>query len=46
MSADLIELFQLGVLILANRMVMAPMTRNFVDENGIVPPGWLGRCFL
>ena len=38
MSADLFEPFQLGDLTLANRMVMAPMTRNRADENGLVPP--------
>ncbi len=38
MSVDLFEPFQLGDLILANRMVMAPMTRNRADANGAVPP--------
>lgn len=38
MSADLFEPFQLGDLTLTNRMVMAPMTRNRADVNGIVPP--------
>lgn len=38
MPADLFEPFQLGDLTLANRMVMAPMTRNRADENGVVPP--------
>ncbi len=38
MSVDLFEPFQLGDLTLANRMVMAPMTRNRADENGVVPP--------
>ncbi len=38
MSADLFEPFQLGGLTLANRMVMAPMTRNRADQNGIVSP--------
>lgn len=37
MSADLFEPFQLGDLALANRMVMAPMTRNRAGEHGIVP---------
>ncbi|MHB1605775.1 MAG: alkene reductase [Leptospirales bacterium] len=37
MSADLFEPFQLGGLTLANRMVMAPMTRNRADGNGVVP---------
>lgn len=36
MSTDLFEPFQLGDLTLANRMVMAPMTRNRADQNGIV----------
>jgi len=40
MSADLFEQFQLGDLTLANRMVMAPLTRNRADENGVVPPRW------
>lgn len=30
--------FQLGDLTLPNRMIMAPMTRNRADKNGIVPP--------
>ena len=38
MSADLFEPFQLGDLALANRMIMAPMTRNRADENGVVQP--------
>ncbi|MHB8348702.1 MAG: alkene reductase [Acidiferrobacterales bacterium] len=38
MSAELFEPIQLGGLTLANRMVMAPMTRNRADENGVVPP--------
>lgn len=38
MTIDLFEPFQLGDLTLANRMVMAPMTRNRAAENGIVPP--------
>lgn len=38
MSADLFGPFQLGDLTLANRMVMAPMTRNRADEKGIVSP--------
>ncbi len=36
MSADLFELFQLGELTLTNRMVMAPMTRNRANEQGLV----------
>lgn len=36
MSRDLFEPFKLGDLMLSNRMVMAPMTRNRADENGIV----------
>lgn len=38
MSADLFEPFQLGDLTLANRMVMAPMTRNRADEFNAVKP--------
>ncbi len=38
MPADLFEPFQLGDLTLANRIVMAPMTRNRADENGVVTP--------
>ncbi len=38
MTADLFEPFRLGDLRLANRMVMAPMTRNRAGENGAVPP--------
>ena len=38
MPADLFEPFQFGDLRLANRMVMAPLTRNRADENGVVPP--------
>lgn len=38
MSANLFEPWQLGDLTLANRMIMAPMTRNQADENGVVPP--------
>jgi N-ethylmaleimide reductase len=38
MSTDLFEPYELGDLKLANRMVMAPMTRNRADENGLVPP--------
>jgi len=34
---DLFAPFALGDLILANRMVMAPMTRNRADENGVSP---------
>jgi N-ethylmaleimide reductase len=37
MSADLFEPFQLGDLTLANRIVMAPMTRNRADADGVVP---------
>jgi len=36
--ADLFDSFQLGNLTLANRMVMAPMTRNRADENGAPTP--------
>jgi N-ethylmaleimide reductase len=38
MPTDLFEPFQLGDLTLANRMVMAPMTRNRAGENGTAPP--------
>ena len=38
MPADLFDPFQLADLTLANRMVMAPMTRNRADENGVVAP--------
>jgi len=38
MSADLFAPFQLGDLTLANRIVLAPMTRNRADANGAVPP--------
>lgn len=38
MSADLFEPFQLGDLMLANRMVLAPMTRNRANEYGGVQP--------
>lgn len=38
MAVDLFEPFQLGDLILANRMIMAPMTRNRADNNGVVTP--------
>ncbi|MCP2317124.1 N-ethylmaleimide reductase [Nocardia amikacinitolerans] len=37
MSADLFGPFRLGELTLANRMVMAPMTRNRADADGVVP---------
>jgi N-ethylmaleimide reductase len=38
MPADLFAPFQLGDLTLANRMVMAPMTRNRADKNGVATP--------
>lgn len=38
MSADLFEQFKLGDLTLANRAVMAPMTRNRADREGVPPP--------
>lgn len=38
MSFTLFEQFQLGDLTLANRMVMAPMTRNRADIDGVVSP--------
>lgn len=36
-AADLFDPFQLGDLTLANRMVMAPMTRNRADKDGVAP---------
>lgn len=38
MPADLFEPFQLHDLTLANRMVLAPMTRNRANEHGLVLP--------
>jgi N-ethylmaleimide reductase len=38
MSEHIFNHYQLGDLTLANRMVMAPMTRNRALENGVVPP--------
>jgi N-ethylmaleimide reductase len=38
MSGDLFTPFQLGDLMLANRVVMAPMTRNRADEAGVATP--------
>ncbi|MFJ3933732.1 alkene reductase [Streptomyces sp. NPDC090029] len=38
MPLDLFAPFNLGGLTLANRMVMAPMTRNRADADGCVPP--------
>lgn len=38
MDSNIFEPFQLGDLKLANRMVMAPMTRNRADRNGLIPP--------
>lgn len=38
MTAKLFDSFQLGDLMLANRMVMAPMTRNRADANGVATP--------
>lgn len=38
MTDHLLSPFQLGNLTLPNRMVMAPMTRNRADENGIPRP--------
>jgi N-ethylmaleimide reductase len=38
MAVDLFAQFQLGGLILTNRLVMAPMTRNRADESGVAPP--------
>jgi N-ethylmaleimide reductase len=37
MSASLFQPVRLGDLALANRIVMAPMTRNRADEHGVVP---------
>lgn len=37
MPADLFDPFSMGDLTLANRLVMAPMTRNRAAENGVVP---------
>lgn len=38
MNTNLFDSFQLGDLTLSNRMVMAPMTRNRADENGVATP--------
>lgn len=38
MPADLFDTVQLGDLTLANRMVMAPMTRNRADRDGVPTP--------
>jgi N-ethylmaleimide reductase len=38
MPEDLFAPFQFGDLTLANRMVMAPMTRNRANKNGVAPP--------
>ena len=38
MPADLFQPFQLGGLTLANRVVMAPMTRNRADAAGVATP--------
>ena len=38
MSADLFAPFTLGDLMLANRLVMAPMTRNRADVKGVASP--------
>ena len=38
MPANLFAPFQLGDLTLANRMVMAPMTRNRADKDGVATP--------
>lgn len=38
MNTNLFDSFQLGDLKLENRMVMAPMTRNRADANGIATP--------
>jgi N-ethylmaleimide reductase len=38
MPSDLFDPFQLGDLALANRMVMAPLTRNRADRHGVALP--------
>jgi N-ethylmaleimide reductase len=38
MPVDLFAPYQLGDLTVANRFVMAPLTRNRAAENGVVPP--------
>ena len=38
MTDDLFKSYQLGDLTMPNRMVMAPMTRNRADENGVPKP--------
>ena len=38
MPADLFRPYQMGDLALANRLVMAPMTRNRATDSGVVPP--------
>ncbi|MBI3285580.1 MAG: alkene reductase [Burkholderiales bacterium] len=38
LPANIFEPFQLGDLVLANRMVLAPMTRNRADAEGLVLP--------
>lgn len=38
MSSDLFQSFELGGLTLANRLVMAPMTRNRADRSGVPSP--------
>lgn len=38
MTADLFESFVMGDLTFANRMVMAPMTRNRADRDGVATP--------
>lgn len=38
MPADLFEPFELGDITLSNRMVMAPLTRNRADKNGVLSP--------
>lgn len=38
MSADLFAPFTLGDITLVNRMVMAPLTRNRADANGLATP--------
>jgi N-ethylmaleimide reductase len=41
MPADLFEKLSLGDLTLPNRMVMAPMTRNRADRDGLAPPSMM-----
>ena len=38
MPVDMFRPYQMGDLVLANRLVMAPLTRNRAAGNGMVPP--------